>query len=82
MGVPLEVATMLNVGWKSLDTAQSHYIDIKRVLRKSFRVEYQKNIPDWFKEGLDDFTGFEAVIGETNRPGNYPGGGGFPGGNR
>lgn len=81
MGVPLEVATMLNVGWKSLDTAQAHYIDIKRVLRKSFRVEYQKNIPEWFKEGLDDFTGFEAVIGETNRSGNYPGGG-FPGGHR
>ena len=82
MGVPLEVATMLNVGWKSLDTAQAHYIDIKRVLRKSFRIEYQKNIPGWFKEGLDDFTGFEAVIGETNSPGNYPGASGFPGGRR
>jgi len=63
MGVPLEVATQLNVGWKDLSTAHSHYIDIKRVLRKSYRAEYQKNIPDWFKEGLDDFTGFEAVIG-------------------
>lgn len=65
MGVPLEVATQLNVGWKDLSTAHSHYIDIKRVLRKSYRVEYQKNIPEWFKEGLEDFTGFEAVIGDS-----------------
>jgi len=62
MGVPLEVACMLNVGWKDLSTAHSHYIDIKKILRKSFRTEYRKNIPDWFKEGLEDFTGFEAVI--------------------
>lgn len=61
-GVPLEVATQLNVGWKDLSTAHAHYIDIKRVLRKSYRAEYRENIPDWFKEGLDDFTGFEAVI--------------------
>ncbi len=81
MEVPLEVATMLNVGWKSMDTAHAHYIDISKVLRKSFRAEYRKNIPDWFKEGLDDFTGFGAFIGESQRPGNY-GGGGFPGGSR
>lgn len=62
MGVPLEVATQLNVGWKDLSTAHSHYIDIKRVLRKSYRAEYRENIPDWFKEGLDDFTGFEAIV--------------------
>lgn len=62
MGVPLEVATQLNVGWKDLSTAHGHYIEIKKVLRKSFRQEYAENIPDWFKEGLDDFTGFEAVI--------------------
>lgn len=64
MGVPLEVATQLNVGWKDLSTAHSHYIDIKRVLRKSYRREYAENIPEWFKEGLEDFTGFEAVIGD------------------
>ena len=64
MGVPLEVATQLNVGWKDLSTAHAHYIDIKRVLRKSYREEYRKNIPEWFKEGLEDFTGFEAVIGD------------------
>lgn len=62
MGVPLEVATQLNVGWLDLSTAHSHYIDIKKVLRKSFRKEYSENIPEWFKEGLEDFTGFEAVI--------------------
>lgn len=62
MGVPLEVATQLNVGWKDLSTAHSHYIEIKKMLRKSYRAEYKANIPDWFKEGLEDFTGFEAVI--------------------
>ena len=67
MGVPLEVATQMNVGWKDLSTAFDHYIDVKKILRKSIRAEYRENIPEWFKEGLDDFTHFEAVIDQ--RPG-------------
>ena len=63
MGVPLEVAVNLNVGWKDTNTALSNYLDVKKVLRKSKRTAYRENIPEWFKEGLDDFTGFEAVIG-------------------
>lgn len=62
MGIPIEVATMLNVGWKDLNTAHDHYLDIKSVIRQSYRAEYRENIPAWFKEGLDDFIGFEAVI--------------------
>ena len=63
MGVPLEVAVNINVGWKDTNTALSNYLDVKKVLRKSKRTAYRENIPEWFKEGLDDFTGFEAVIG-------------------
>ena len=62
MGVPVEVAVNLNVGWKDTNTALSNYLDVKRVLRSSVREAYRENIPEWFKEGLDDFTGFEAVI--------------------
>jgi hypothetical protein len=63
MGIPLEVCINLNVGWKDLNTATSNYLDVKSVLRKSKRVAYRENIPDWFKEGLDDFQGFEAIVG-------------------
>lgn len=62
MGVPLEVATMMNVGWKDLSTAHGHYLEIKSFLRGSVREQYRANIPAWFKEGLDDFVGFEAMI--------------------
>ncbi len=58
-----KVAVNLNVGWKDTNTALSNYLDVKKVLRKSKRTAYRDNIPEWFKEGLDDFTGFEAVIG-------------------
>lgn len=63
MGVPVEVAVNINVGWKDTNTALSNYLDVKKVLRKQKRTDYRENIPDWFKQGLDDFTGFEAVIG-------------------
>lgn len=60
--IPLEVATNLNVGWKDLNTATSHYLNIKNFLRGSTRVNYSDNIPDWWKMGLNDFKGFEATI--------------------
>jgi DNA-binding Lrp family transcriptional regulator len=62
MGIPLDVCVYMNVGWKDMSTATSNYLDVKKVLRKSIRKEYQENIPEWFKEGLDEFTGFEAMI--------------------
>lgn len=61
-GVPLEVCVMMNVGWKDLSTAFRHYIEVKNFLRGSVRLEYASNIPEWFKEGLDDFIGHDAMI--------------------
>lgn len=54
-GLPLEVATRLNVGWKDLSTADRHYVNIGAMLRHSVREEYVKNIPAWFKDGLEDY---------------------------
>jgi len=54
-GLALEVATRLNVGWKDLSTADRHYMDIGAMLRHSVREEYVKNIPAWFKDGLEDY---------------------------
>jgi len=54
-GLALEVATRLNVGWKDLSTADRHYMDIGAMLKHSVREEYVKNIPAWFKDGLEDY---------------------------
>lgn len=54
-GLPLEVATRLNVGWKDLSTADRHYVNIGAMLRHSVRKEYVRNIPAWFKDGLEDY---------------------------
>lgn len=62
LGIPLEVGSNLNVGWKDLSTVVKHYADIKPVLRLSKREEYAKEIPDWFKEGLQDFMGHDTLI--------------------
>jgi len=62
MGVPSEVAIKINVGWLDMNTALAHYLNVKKVLRKTFRAEYREQIPEWFKDGLDEYTGFEAVI--------------------
>lgn len=55
MGLPLEYATRLNVGWKDLNTARDHYLQFRQALRKDIKLEYRKNIPEWFKEGLDQY---------------------------
>lgn len=62
LGVPAEVACMINVGWLDVGTAFKHYLDAKRLLRGSFKEEYGANIPEWFKEGLDDFKGQDAFL--------------------
>lgn len=55
MGVPLEVAVDLNVGWKDLNTAKDHYLTNRKLLRRELREKYKANIPSWFKEGLEEF---------------------------
>lgn len=62
LGVPLEVAAMMNVGWKDMSTATTHYLDIKPILRRGYRAEYAKEIPDWFKDGLGEYMGHEATV--------------------
>lgn len=65
LGIPLEVGSMINVGWKDLSTVMKHYADIKPILRLSKREAYAKEIPEWFKEGLHDFMGHDAMIPQT-----------------
>jgi len=55
MGVPLEFATEINVGWKDLNTAKRFYLQMRKLLRRSQRELYREKIPEWFKEGLDEY---------------------------
>jgi integrase len=55
MGIPLEIATSLNVGWKDLNTPKTYYLQFRKALKKSEKEEYRKNIPLWFKEGLEEY---------------------------
>ena len=56
MGVPLELAIMINVGWKDMSTVQRHYIHMRNILKKSDRLAYREKIPEWFKDGLTEYT--------------------------
>ncbi len=56
MGVPLELAIMINVGWKDMSTVQRHYIHMRNILKKSDRLAYREKIPDWFKDDLTEYT--------------------------
>ncbi|RLI34250.1 hypothetical protein DRO53_04005 [Candidatus Bathyarchaeota archaeon] len=56
LGVPLEIATELNVGWRDLNTAKRHYLQLRGLLSKTAKAEYAKRIPEWFKEGLEEYT--------------------------
>jgi integrase len=56
MGIPLEIATTLNVGWKDLSTARAHYLELRAFLKKSARQAYRENIPEWYKDGLEEYT--------------------------
>jgi len=55
MGVPLEIATEINVGWRDLNTAKRHYLGLRGLLGKQDRGAYVDLIPSWFKEGLEDY---------------------------
>lgn len=56
MGVPLELAVMINVGWKDMSTVQKHYLHMRNLLKKSDRLAYREEIPQWYKDGLDEYT--------------------------
>ena len=56
MGVPLELAVMINVGWKDLGTPQKHYLHMRTLLRKTDRLAYRANIPAWYQDGLNEYT--------------------------
>lgn len=55
MRIPLEIGTDINVGWKDLNTAKNIYLTNKRLIKREQRQAYRANIPEWFKEGLDQF---------------------------
>lgn len=55
MGVPFTKAAKLNVGWADLNTLDKNYNQIKSAWRKSDIEKYKENIPDWFKEELDEY---------------------------
>ena len=57
LGIPLEIATTFNVGWRDLNTARDHYLQYRRLLRGEDRRRYAEQIPDWFKEGLQEYVG-------------------------
>ena len=56
MGVPLELAVMINVGWKDLNTPKDHYLHMRALLKKSDRKAYRDKIPLWYKDDLDEYT--------------------------
>ena len=55
LGIPLEIATMLNVGWKDLNTPRQHYLQMRKLLRRNDKQEYRANIKPWFREGTEEF---------------------------
>ncbi len=56
MGVPLELAIMINVGWKDMSTVQRHYIHMRNILKKTARLAYRAEISEWYKDGLEEYT--------------------------
>lgn len=54
-GLPLEIATSLNVGWKDLNTPRDHYLHMRQLLKKSQKKVYKDNIPNWFKDELNEY---------------------------
>lgn len=55
-GIPLELAVDINVGWKDLRPQKGHYLQTRDLLKKTARAEYSASIPDWYKEGLEEYT--------------------------
>lgn len=55
LGLPLDIACDINVGWKDLNTAKRNYLAFRRAIRKEFRKQYAELIPNWFAEGIEEF---------------------------
>lgn len=53
--VPMESFSDFNVGWVDMNALKDHY-NHARGKKKTWRAQYRKNIPDWFKEGLEEWT--------------------------
>jgi len=51
----MESFSDFNVGWLNMNTLKEHY-NHARGKTKTWRKQYRENIPDWFKEGLDEWT--------------------------
>lgn len=56
MDIPLERAVDINSGWADMNTPKRHYIDYDDLMKLSERVAYQKAIPEWFKDGLEEYS--------------------------
>lgn len=55
MKIPLEIAVDINVGWRDMNTAKNHYLHARKLLKNDERAKYREQIPDWFKDGLEQF---------------------------
>jgi len=53
--VQMESFDDFNVGWLDMNTLKVHYKH-GRGKPKKWRKQYRDNIPDWFKEGLEEWT--------------------------
>ena len=56
MGVQMDIIIMINVGWKDMSTVHKHYLHMRNILKKSDRLAYREKIPEWFKDGLTEYT--------------------------
>ncbi len=55
MGVPFHKTAKLNVGWADLNTLDRNYNQVSSAMRKSDAEKYRANIPEWFKEELEEY---------------------------
>ena len=53
--VPMDVGVDINVGWKDLNTAKTHYMHNRDIMKKSQRLIYYDNIPEWYKDGVEEY---------------------------
>jgi len=77
MDIPLERAVEINAGWKDLNTPKTHYAQYEKLMKLSERVAYQKNIPEWFKDGLEEYSRqsqYIELIALLKKEGLLPGG--------
>ena len=55
VGLPLEIATDLNIGWKDLNTPKKHYLYLRKLMKKDKKKAYREQIPSWFKSGIEEY---------------------------